>query len=349
MRIVTPGWIDIQVNGIAGVDFNRSGLDTAAMERAVSALQRAGVTRFFPTVVTASEETMAACLRAIVDACRASPAAAAAVAGIHLEGPFISPRDGARGAHPREHVVAPDLALFERLQEAAAGRIVLVTLAAEWPGAPAFIVALRRRGVRCALGHTLADTAQIAAAVDAGAVLSTHLGNGIPATLPRHVNPLVDQLAEDRLTASAILDGHHLPDNVIRVLRRAKGDDRLLLTSDGVALTGMPPGRYEGQVGGTVELSPDGRLSLVGTEYLAGSASTLLDGVNTALRVLPDAPETILRWVTEIPARLFELPERNDTVALEVVEEGGRRRARILAVTVEDRAVYRADGPGVGG
>src|SRR5699024_7218193 len=161
----------------------------------------------------------------------------------------------------------------------------LVTLAPELGGSEAFIRELVGRGVRVAIGHSLADGGQLAAAAAAGATLSTHLGNGLPAELPRHQHPLWDQLADDRLTASAIFAGHHLPDNLLRVLHRVKAPERLILTSDAVALAGLPPGVYEGQVGGKVELHPNGRLTMHGSEYLAGSASSLLDGVNTALRV----------------------------------------------------------------
>lgn len=314
--VLSPGWLDIQVNGFAGVDFNSGRTTPAEYEHAREALRALGVTRFLPTVITAAPDHLAECLARIDEARRASPELARAMPGVHLEGPFISPEDGARGAHPLEHVRPPDPALFEELQAASGGRIVLVTLAPEQPGSVPFIRNLTARGVRVAIGHSLADGEQLAAAAQAGASLSTHLGNGLPALLPRHQNPLWDQLADDRLAASAIFDGHHLPESVMRVMHRAKAPDRLVLTSDAVALAGMPPGVYEGQVGGRVELHESGRLTMYGSEYLAGSASSLLDGVNTALRVLGLGLPEVLRFVTEVPQRLLGLPEAEESLLL---------------------------------
>lgn len=314
--VLSPGWLDIQVNGFAGVDFNSGRTTPAEYEQAREALRALGVTRFLPTVITAAPDHLAECLARIDEARCASPELARAMPGVHLEGPFISPEDGARGAHPLEHVRPPDPALFEELQAASGGRIVLVTLAPEQPGSVPFIRNLTARGVRVAIGHSLADGEQLAAAAQAGASLSTHLGNGLPALLPRHQNPLWDQLADDRLAASAIFDGHHLPESVMRVMHRAKAPDRLVLTSDAVALAGMPPGVYEGQVGGRVELHESGRLTMYGSEYLAGSASSLLDGVNTALRVLGLGLPEVLRFVTEVPQRLLGLPEAEESLLL---------------------------------
>ena len=180
-----------------------------------------------------------------------------------MEGPYISPEDGARGAHPRAHVVAARREDFERRQEAARGRIVLVTLAPEVEGAIALIEWLVTTGVRVAIGHTSATGDQIAAAVSAGATLSTHLGNGCPSILPRHPNVIWDQLAADGLLASVIVDGHHLPPATVKSIVRAKGVDRMILVTDATAAAGSRPGRYRlGDV--ECELGADGRVSLPG-------------------------------------------------------------------------------------
>jgi N-acetylglucosamine-6-phosphate deacetylase len=318
----SPGWLDIQVNGFAGIDFNTGRTTPAEFEQARLALRAVGVTRFLPTVITADAEHLLQCLARIDEACRASRELELAMPGIHLEGPFISPLDGARGAHPLECVIPPDLQLFERLQAAAGGRIRLVTLAPEIEGSIGFIRELVSRGVRVAIGHSLADSAQLAAAADAGASLSTHLGNGLPGQLARHPNPLWDQLADDRLAASVIFDGHHLPDSVMRVLQRAKAPGRLILTSDAVALAGLKPGVYEGQVGGKVELHESGRLTMFGSEYLAGSASSLLDGVNTALRVTGLPLQQVLEFVTRAPERLLGLPPAAEQLLLRIEADG---------------------------
>lgn len=282
---VSPGWVDIQVNGFGGHDFNAPGARPDDVIAATHLLRREGVARFLPTVITQSAERIARSLRAIAAACAEDAAVRAAVLGVHLEGPYLSPVDGARGAHPLAHIRPPDWDEFTQFQGAAGGRIRLVTLAPEVPGAIPFIARLVREGIVVAIGHTLADGDAIARAVDAGATLSTHLGNGAPALLPRHPNVIWDQLAEDRLWASAIFDGHHLPASVMKVLVRAKGVERVVLTSDAAALARMPPGVYHDQLGGSVELRPDGRLVLLGTPYLAGSASSLKDGVENAVRL----------------------------------------------------------------
>lgn len=314
--LTSAGWFDIQINGLDGVDFNRAGVTPPEFEKAVRANWRAGVTRFLPTVITGLEDHLSACLRSIDEAVTASELVSDAVPGIHLEGPFISPEDGARGAHPLKAVRPPDLAMFDRLQAAAGGRITLVTVAPEHPGSVEFIRELSSRGIRIALGHTLATTEQISAAVDAGATLSTHLGNGIPASINRHHNQIWDQLADERLTASAIFDGHHLPPNLMRVVHKVKGEGLLVLVSDAVSLAGMPPGRYTEHVGGAVELHPNGRLTQADSNYLAGSASLLLAGVNTALAVLDIEPYAVFELVTRAPERAMGLEPRDDRLKL---------------------------------
>jgi len=330
---VGPGWVDVQVNGFAGVDANDPSTAPDAYARMTAALRAHGVTRFLPTVITADLPRMAACLEAANRAVEAEPAVADAVPGLHLEGPFLSPEDGARGAHPAAHVRAADTAVFDDLQAAARGRIRILTLAPEVPGALELIAHATRHGVVVALGHTNADAAAIAAAVDAGARLSTHLGNGTPALLPRHDNVIWAQLGEPRLTASAIFDGHHLPPAVMRVFVAVKGPGQLVLTSDAVALAGMAPGVYRQPVGGEVELQPNGRLTLRGTPYLAGSASSLADGVAHAVRDAGVAVEYAWTMASTTPVRLLGLDERGDLTIAHVGPEG----VRVLGTRVAGR------------
>lgn len=319
---VGPGWVDVQVNGFAGIDANDPATMPDAYARMTAALRARGVTRYLPTVITADLPRMAACLRAAVRAIEAEPAVADAVPGLHLEGPFLSPHDGARGAHPREFVVPADVAAFDELQAAAGGRIRVLTLAPEVPGALELVAHAAREGVVVALGHTDADAATIAAAVDAGARLSTHLGNGAPAMLPRHDNVIWSQLGEPRLAASAIFDGHHLPPTVMRVFAAVKGPERLILTSDAVALAGMPPGVYRQPVGGEVELHDSGRLTLRGTPYLAGSASSLADGVANAVGAAGVAVADAWAMASTTPAGLLGLDDRGDLTVARVGPAG---------------------------
>lgn len=278
---LSAGLVDLQVNGYAGHDLNGLTLDVATIRALCQALLKVGVTTFLPTVITAPEARIIAALRVIREACDRHPEVAAMVAGIHVEGPHIAQEDGPRGAHPAADVRAPSLAEFDRWQQAAGGLVKLVTLSPHWPEAPVYIGHLVKAGVTVSLGHTSADAAHIAAAVEAGASLSTHLGNGSHAMLNRRHNHLWPQLAEDRLTAMFIADGHHLTPAQLKVMLRAKGPGRSLVVSDTVALGGMAPGKYETPIGGKVVLREDGFLAIDdGTgDYLAGAASPLVAAI----------------------------------------------------------------------
>lgn len=307
---LAPGLVDIQVNGFGGHDANAADITPRTIAELAQAVWRSGVTTFCPTIITQSETHLCRSLAAIADACDTDPHLAHAIPCIHVEGPFISPEDGPRGAHPAQFVRPPDLDEYRHWQTAARGRVGLITLAPEWPGAVEFIRAVTDDGVIVALGHTAASSDDIQAAVEAGARLSTHLGNGAHAQLRRHPNYIWDQLAEDRLAASFIFDGHHLPPAVMKTVIRAKGMERSILISDAVALAGLPPGVYETPVGGKVELLPTGRLNLYGTPFLAGSASALADGVANAVRFTDASLAQAVAMASTNPARLLGLRGR---------------------------------------
>ncbi|MCL4540949.1 MAG: amidohydrolase family protein, partial [Chloroflexi bacterium] len=306
---LAPGLVDIQVNGYAGYDVNSPEVTPDDIAALVRVLWRVGVTHFCPTVTTGSFERMSGSCTAIATACDADPTVAHAVLGIHVEGPYIAPEDGPRGAHPRAQIRPPSYSEFRRLQDAADGRIALLTLAPEQPGALDLIERLTAESIVVALGHHAANAEQISAAVHAGARLCTHLGNGAHAVLPRHPNYLWDQLAEDALWASIIVDGHHLPPSVVRCFVRSKGLERLILVSDTVAPGGLPPGRYI-QMDREVELSPDGRLSMVGTPYLAGAARPLVDGVANLRRFAEVSLADAVEAASHRPASLFGASNR---------------------------------------
>ena len=278
---LSAGFVDLQVNGYAGHDLNGLTLDIATVRALCQAMLKVGVTTFLPTLVTATEARIVAALSTIRDACAQHPDVAAMVAGIHVEGPHIASEDGSRGAHSAADVRAPSVAEFDRWQLAAGGLVKIVTLSPHWPEAPAYIRHLVKAGVVVSLGHTSADAAQITAAVDAGATLSTHLGNGSHATMNRRHNHLWPQLADDRLTAMFIADGHHLTPAQLKVMLRAKGLARSLVVSDLVALGGLAAGKYENSIGGKVELRADGFLALDdGTgNYLAGAALPMIAAI----------------------------------------------------------------------
>ena len=276
MYIETPGFCDLQVNGFAGVDFNGLNLREEDLERAEAALRQTGVTRFLPTLVTAAFEAFAACARTL--ARWRSPA----MLGIHAEGPYLSPTE-ARGAHPPAHLREASREDFQRRQDAAEGRIVLVTLAPEVPGALDLIEHLVSGGVRVAVGHSDAKPERIRDAVRAGATLSTHLGNGCAPGLPRHPNLIWEQLAADELGACFIADGHHLPAATLKAMVRAKTPARSILVTDAPAAAAAPPGRYTlGEL--AIERSESGRVTLPNEGKLAGSALTLDAAVGRAAR-----------------------------------------------------------------
>lgn len=268
MKIRFPGFIDLQVNGFSGVDYNTPGLSQEEIEKSFVAMRKTGVTQCLPTLITSSFESFSKCAQVLTSFHHKMNV------GLHIEGPYISPLDGARGAHPLAYVIVASIEDFKRRQEAANGRILLVTLAPEVAGALALTEYLVAQNIRVAIGHTLANAAQIMDAVSAGATSSTHLGNGCPQMMPRHENVIWNQLANDALTACLIADGHHLPPNVVKSLIRAKGLARTVLVTDAVAAAGAPPGRYRlGDL--EVVRNEEARVTAVEKNQLAGSALTL--------------------------------------------------------------------------
>lgn len=303
LPFLAPGLIDLQVNGFAGIDVNGPDVTAERVVELTAALARIGVTTWVPTIVTASEDAIVHALRMIEDARSSSPRLAHAIPCAHVEGPFLSSEDGPRGVHDTDQIRSIDADEVARWLKA--GRVGIVTVSPHADDAPAQISRIVGLGIRVAIGHTHASGSQIIAAVDAGASLSTHLGNGIFPQLARHPNPLWTQLAEDRLTAGLIADGHHLPPETLEVMLRAKGVDRAFLVSDATELAGKTPGRYETAVGGTVELSPDGRLSYVGSELLAGAASDVASGLRFVLASTSLSLSDALALVTRTPGRIL--------------------------------------------
>jgi N-acetylglucosamine-6-phosphate deacetylase len=300
MLIEAPGFVDLQVNGFAGVDFNGPDLSADRVSEALERMRATGVTRCLPTLITSSFDRFAASARVL------SAVADPAIAGIHMEGPYISPEDGARGAHPREHVRPAAIDDFNRRQDAARGRIALVTIAAEAPGATTLIEHLVASGVRVALGHTAATPLQIADAIAAGATLATHLGNGCAQMLPRHPNVIWELLAADTVFASLIVDGHHLPPSTVKAMVRAKDPRWTILVTDAIAAAGSPPGEYT--IGGvTTVLGEDGRVSLPGTPYLAGSSLTMDRAVANTVRFTGLSIDRVIPMASSIPASFLGL------------------------------------------
>jgi N-acetylglucosamine-6-phosphate deacetylase len=296
MTIELPGLFDLQVNGFGGIDFNAPALTAERVIEALARMRATGVTRCLPTLITSSFERFAASARVLAGL--TDPA----IAGIHMEGPYLSRDEGARGAHPLEDLVPASVDDFRRRQDAAGGRIALVTLAPEVPGALSVIEHLVASGVRAAIGHTAATARQIGDAISAGATLATHLGNGCAQMLPRHPNPIWELLAADGVLASLIVDGHHLPSATVKAMVRAKGPGRTILVTDAIAAAGGAPGRYA--IGGVeCSLGDDGRVSLPGTPYLAGSSLTLDRAIANTVRFTGLSIDEVIPMASTIPAR----------------------------------------------
>jgi N-acetylglucosamine-6-phosphate deacetylase len=260
------------------VDFSSGTLTPEALERACRQILASGTAAFLATLVTSPVEVYRRNLPILAQAVERAEFRGRLL-GIHLEGPFISAQPGAVGAHNPAWVRAPDAGLLRDLLAWSGGHVRLLTMAAEVPGAEELARCATEAGARVSIGHSLFEQDDLERLIAAGATALTHLGNGLPNALPRHHNPIWLGLAEDRLTAMLIADGHHLPPPLLKTAVRAKGTGRIVAVSDATAFAGLPPGRYAGS-GGEVVLEPSGRLYNPERQCLAGSSATLLACVN---------------------------------------------------------------------
>ncbi len=281
----SPGYFDFQINGFGGIDFQAETVSLAEMEHAVAVMRRHQVAGIFLTLITDEIDSHCRRLDQFEKLCRVNPAIGQMIVGYHIEGPWLSPEPGFRGAHPPGPMHAPSLAEFERLQAAANGRIRLITLAPEWPGSAECITAITKAGVHISLGHTNASESQIDDAIRAGARFATHVGNGTPLQMHRHDNVVQRLLARDELTACLIPDGVHLPPFVLQNFFRAKPSGRVFFTTDAMSGAGAPPGRYRiGRL--DIEVGTDGIARNPGGNGFAGSTLTPDEGVRKCMSFL---------------------------------------------------------------
>ena len=341
---ITPGFIDIQVNGFCGVDFNGPHFEGDELVDVCRKLPETGVTGFCPTLITAEHERLARNIIEIRESCRRHLLVRSMVLGIHLEGPYINPEDGPRGAHPRAHTALPDWNEFERLLSLGQGLVRMVTAAPELPGGLAFIQKASRSGLAVAIGHCSPEADIVDQAVYAGAGLSTHLGNGTHHMLDRHRNYLQKQLAHDGLMASIICGGIHLPDYFVKNVVRAKGRSKVILITDATAASHAPPGPYAlGDL--EVEADSDGALRLAGTPYLTGSTLTMDQAIGNCAAFAGIAPTSAVKMATANPAGLFEgvsgRLEKGRRADL-VLYSTRRKKIDIERVYLAGRVVYAA-------
>ena len=319
--IAAPGFVDLQVNGFAGVDFMRA--DAADFRRAAEAVVQTGVTAFQPTLITASEEDLTRAIGEVPP----NDNGAARILGVHLEGPFLSP--ARLGAHDGANRRDPDLDLAERLIDA--GPVRYMTLAPELPGALDLIRFLRSRGVTVSLGHTDATAEEAAAAFRAGATTVTHLFNAMRPFRHRDPGVVGAALVRPEVVVQLILDGNHVAPETARVAWAAAAG-RIALVTDAIAAAGAGDGSYSF---GDGEVSVDGGVARRADGVLAGSSATMLDAVRN-LCALGVSPAEALSAASAVPARVLG---RDD---LGTIAPGSRADVLVLDDSLELRRVVLA-------
>jgi N-acetylglucosamine-6-phosphate deacetylase len=270
------GYVDLQVNGYAGVDFNADDLNAESLHRACARLEQDGVAAILATVITDEVELMGRRMGRLAQLRGRDPLAARMIAGIHVEGPFISPVDGYRGAHPADAVRPVDLEIAQRLLEAGQGLVRLVTLAPEQDAGQRLTRMLAGQGVLVAAGHSNGSLDELRGAIDAGLSLFTHLGNGCPMTMHRHDNIIQRVLSlSDRLWITFIADGVHIPFFALgNYLRAAGGAARCVVVTDAMSAAGLGPGEY--RIGRwEVSVGEDLAAWAPDRSHLVGSAGTM--------------------------------------------------------------------------
>ena len=286
LPFIGPPLLDMQVNGYCGININNE--QTASpedLQKITETFTELGITFWVPTIITNAQENIINLLENIREAVDMYPDVHKAVPGIHVEGPYISPEDGPRGAHDSRYVREPSIDEYREWQEAAGGMVKIVTLAPEYENASEFIREIVKDGTVASLGHCGSDRDRILEAVDAGATLATHLGNGAHPMVPRHNCYIWELLAEDRIWAGLIGDGFHLPQAQLKNFIRAKRPERVVLTSDVVDLGGMDPGMYEFGAH-TVKMREDGKIVLAENEdIMAGASFHLLFSIEHAVNL----------------------------------------------------------------
>jgi len=304
---ISPGFFDIQVNGYKGSDYSLEDFSEGHLRNIITNLAASGTTQHVPTIISSPQERILKNLEIISKAINTSSDIKEAIPGIHIEGPFISSEEGPRGCHDPSFIRNPDFEEFRQWQEAAEGRIVMVTIAPEREGSMDFIKKVTRTGVRIAIGHTGATPEIIREAIKAGAQFSTHLGNGSYLILPKVNNCIWEQLAADELFAGIICDGFHLPASAVKVFARAKGLERLILTSDVALAGGLNPGIYKwGNM--EVEVFKDGHLGLAGSDILAGAGHLLDWDIAHFIRFTGNDLSKTIPLYTINPAKIIKMP-----------------------------------------
>ncbi len=329
---VAPGLIDNQVNGYRGYSFVDTGqeLTLEGINTITSGFWEAGITTYMPTLTTNDHNIFLKNFKLLAKA-KKDIKTRGSIAGFHLEGPYISPVDGFRGAHPLIHVRKPNWDEFMELYEVSGKNILQITLAPEVEEALDFISRCKEKGINVGLGHHNASSAQITEAIDRGAIIATHLGNGIANYIHRWNNTLWPQLADDRLNVGMICDGFHLTPEQIRVYYKAKGPDKIVMTSDMSHLGGLNPGFYLNAIGDTLELKAEGVVMYPSNKSLSGSASPLSKMVGYVMKVTGCDLADAIKMASTNSARIYGLNDRGE------LKPG--MRADLILFTLDDFTV----------
>jgi len=322
---LAPGLIDIQVNGYMGIDFSDQELTREQMHKATRALWKEGVTSYLPTLITRDQKRLEKSFSLLAEVLD-DDQIGVSIPGFHLEGPFISPVAGYRGAHPEQYVRLPDWHEFSELQEAAQKGISLITVAPEMEGAIPFIRQCREAGLVVSLGHHNGTPDIIEQAVEAGASFSTHLGNGCANEINRHHNPLWPQLSNDGLSISIIADGAHLTKEEVRTFYKVKGTDRTILVSDALSFAGLPPGEYEKD--GMTYLLTEDVVKFPSENVLAGAAMPISRCISNIMKFTGCGLNEAIRMASTNPARLMGLDHLGE------ISPG--KRADLILFTMEN-------------
>ena len=300
-------YVDIQVNGYAGVTFHGDPLTEQQIQHVATRLRQDGVRAILPTVVADDPRKMILRLQRLRELIDQDDTLAALMPGIHLEGPALSPKEGYRGAHLAQWLTEATPQVYEPLIDAAGGpsRVAIVTLAPEVDPGLRTTRWLTEQGIIVAAGHTDASLEVLRDAEDAGLSLFTHLGNGAADQMHRHDNIVNRALSLERISYSLIPDGAHVPFFLLKTWIRLVGIDRCMFTTDCVAPAGCPPGKYARLDGTIVEVGPDKVVRLPGTPYLAGAAITMPDAHRNAVDHLDLTQAQAKALCSDNPARLI--------------------------------------------
>ncbi|HMA99710.1 MAG TPA: hypothetical protein VKS21_01875 [Spirochaetota bacterium] len=277
-----PGFADLQINGYQGTDFSSPELTPASFYQACCKIIQTGTLVFLPTIITSPVNIYKKNLPLIAKVIE-EQGLQKHIPGIHLEGPFISPRPGACGAHNKKYIRKPSASLLKQLWSLARGRIKMITIAAEKDKNGKLTAFARRKNIIVSLGHQLAQKKELQQAAARGARVLTHFGNALPNLIDRHHNPLWPGLAMDKLQVTLIGDGHHLPPDLLKTIIKVKDIKNCILVSDASPAAGFKPGRYR-ILGNKVILEKNGRLHNPRKNCLVGSSFMMINCANYLLQ-----------------------------------------------------------------